>query len=91
MNIRRLILNWLKEGEQLTRLPPCESPKASLHLPEYNTITFRVCQAQGGTIIKTSAYDEKSDQNHDRMYVVQEGEPVGKALEKIITMESLIR
>ena len=50
---------------------------------------FQLYRASGGYVIETRYYDQKSDQNHYKLYIVNEGEDVGQAMGKIITMESL--
>ena len=45
--------------------------------------------ASGGTIVETTKYDRKSDENRHSLHVVTEDKDLGDELAKIITMESL--
>jgi hypothetical protein len=45
--------------------------------------------ASGGTIIETTKYDRKSDENRHSLHVVTEDKDLGEELAKIITMEQL--
>ena len=52
-------------------------------------IQFKVFKAAGGTIIETSFYDRQKDREINSLHVIIDGEDIGKALGKIITMETL--
>jgi hypothetical protein len=45
--------------------------------------------ASGGTIIETTKYDRKSDENRHSLHVVTDDKELGEELSKIITMEQL--
>jgi hypothetical protein len=45
--------------------------------------------ASGGTIIETTKYDRKHDENRHSLHVVTEDKDLGEELAKIITMEQL--
>ena len=45
--------------------------------------------ASGGTIIETTKYDRKQDENRHSLHVVTDDKDLGEALSKIITMEQL--
>jgi len=50
---------------------------------------LKIYGASGGTIIETTKYDRKSDENRHSLHVVTEDKDLGEELAKIITMESL--
>ena len=52
-------------------------------------IQFKVFKAAGGTIIETSFYDRQKDREINSLHVIIDGEDIGKALGKIITIETL--
>ena len=52
-------------------------------------ITFKVFKASGGTIIETNFYDRSKDRHMNSLHVIVDGEDIGKAIGKIITMETL--
>ena len=45
--------------------------------------------ASGGTIIETTKYDRKNDDNRHSLHVITDDKDLGEELGKIITMESL--
>lgn len=52
-------------------------------------IRFNVYKASGGTIIETRFYDRQKDRQMNSLHVIVDGEDLGKAIGKIITMETL--
>ena len=50
---------------------------------------LQVYSASGGTIVETTKYDRKSDENRHSLYVITEEKDLGEELSKIITMEQL--
>jgi hypothetical protein len=50
---------------------------------------LNIYSASGGTIIETTKYDRKNDDNRHSLHVVTEDKDLGEELAKIITMESL--
>ena len=59
--------------------------------PDLHSQGFRlnIYGASGGTIIETTKYDRKSDENRHSLHVVTEDKDLGEELSKIITMEQL--
>ena len=59
--------------------------------PNIQSQGFRlhVYNASGGTIVETTKYDRKSDENRHSLHVVTDDKDLGDELAKIITMESL--
>jgi hypothetical protein len=59
--------------------------------PNFQSQGFRlnIYGASGGTIIETTKYDRKSDENRHSLHVVTEDKDLGDELSKIITMEQL--
>lgn len=59
--------------------------------PNLSSQGFRlnIYGASGGTIIETTKYDRKHDENRHSLHVVTEDKDLGEELSKIITMEQL--
>ena len=59
--------------------------------PNIQSQGFRlnVYSASGGTIVETTKYDSKKDENRHSLHVVTDNKELGEELAKIITMESL--
>jgi hypothetical protein len=87
LTLRERIRNWLlKDNDE------CEPVYATdCDGPEIQSQGFRlnVYGASGGTIVETTKYDQKKDENRHSLYVVTEDKDLGEELAKIITMEQL--
>jgi hypothetical protein len=57
--------------------------------PDTNCLRFKVFKANGGTVVQTDYYDQKTDRQHNTLHVIVEGQDLGQELGKIITYESL--
>jgi hypothetical protein len=59
--------------------------------PNFQSQGFRlnIYGASGGTIIETTKYDRKSDENRNSLHIVTDDKDLGEELGKIITMEQL--
>lgn len=58
-------------------------------LESETAMRFTVHNASGGRVIQTTRHDRQRDRWINGMYVVTEEQDFGKAIDKIITMESL--
>jgi hypothetical protein len=87
LTIKQRIRNWLMNDSQPDECYAVEDENG----PDLNSQSFRlsVYGASGGTIIETTKYDRKSDENRHSLYVVTEDKDLGEELSKIITMEQL--
>ena len=87
LTIKQRIRNWLMNDSQPDE---CYAPEDS-DGPDLHSQGFRlsVYGASGGTIIETTKYDRKSDENRHSLHVVTDDKDLGDALSKIITMEQL--
>jgi len=87
LTIKQRIRNWLMNDDQPDE---CYAVEDSSGL-ELHSQGFRlsVYGASGGTIIETTKYDRKSDENRHSLHVVTEDKDLGEELSKIITMEQL--
>jgi hypothetical protein len=87
MSIKQRIRNWLMNDSQPDECYAVEDSNG----PDLNAQSFRlsVYGASGGTIIETTKYDRKSDENRHSLHIVTEDKDLGEELAKIITMESL--
>ena len=89
LSIRERIRNWLlKEDDDMESVgvyaEDCEG--VDLHSQGFR---LQVYGASGGTIVETTKYDQKKDENRHSLYVVTEDKDLGEELAKIITMEQL--
>ena len=87
LTIKQRIRNWLMNDSQPDECYAVEDSNG----PDLNAQSFRlsVYGASGGTIIETTKYDRKSDENRHSLHIVTEDKDLGEELAKIITMESL--
>ena len=87
LSIKERIRNWLmkdNDDAELVYAEDCEN--VDLHSRGFR---LQVYSASGGTIVETTKYDRKSDENRHSLYVVTEEKDLGEELAKIITMEQL--
>ena len=87
MSIKQRIRNWLMNDSDAEECYAVEDSNG----PDLHSQGFRlsVYGASGGTIIETTKYDRKSDENRHSLHVVTDDKDLGDALSKIITMEQL--
>ena len=87
LTIKQRIRQWLMNDDHPDECYAVEDENG----PDLNSQSFRlsVYGASGGTIIETTKYDRKSDENRHSLYVVTEDKDLGEELSKIITMEQL--
>ena len=52
-------------------------------------MSFNLYAAEGGTVIETTMYNDKTDRNENRLYLISEGEDFGNMLSQIVSMERL--
>jgi hypothetical protein len=89
LTIKQRIRNWLLDdsadyGNSIAIAEDCE--RTDLHSQGFR---LQVYGASGGTIIETTKYDRKSDENRHSLHVVTDDKDLGEQLSKIITMEQL--
>ena len=86
MSIKQRIRNWLMNNDD----DPCYAVDDS-NVADLSSNSFRlnIYGASGGTIIETTKYDRKSDENRHSLHIVAEDKDLGEELAKIITMEQL--
>jgi len=85
LSIRERIRNWLlKDVDDPVYAEDCEG--VDLHSQGFR---LQVYGASGGTIVETTKYDRKSDENRHSLHVVTDDKDLGQELAKIITMEQL--
>ena len=87
LSIRERVRNWLMKDDDDCELVYAEdSEGVDLHSQGFR---LQVYSASGGTIVETTKYDRKSDENRHSLHVVTEDKDLGEELAKIITMEQL--
>jgi len=87
MSIKQRIRNWLMNDDDTPDPYSIEDENS----PDLNSQSFRlnIYGASGGTIIETTKYDRKTDENRHSLHIVTEDKDLGQELAKIITMEQL--
>jgi hypothetical protein len=87
MTLKQRIRNWLMNDSDTEECYAIEDSDG----PDLHSQSFRlnIYGASGGTIIETTKYDRKSDENRHSLHVVTEDKDLGEELAKIITMEQL--
>jgi hypothetical protein len=87
MSLKQRIRNWLMNDSEPEDCYAIEDENG----PDLNSQSFRlnIYGASGGTIIETTKYDRKSDENRHSLHIVTEDKDLGEELAKIITMEQL--
>ena len=88
LTFKQKIRNWLMTDEEdKYQVNSIEGEDG----PDLNSQSFRlnVYNASGGTIVETTKYDRKSDENRHSLHVVTADKDLGEELSKIITMEQL--
>jgi hypothetical protein len=87
LSIRERIRNWLLKDVDDAELVYAEDCNGvDLHSQGFR---LQVYGASGGTIVETTKYDQKKDENRHSLHVVTEEKDLGEELAKIITMEQL--
>ena len=89
LTFKQKLRNWLMNdsadyGNGISIDEDCH--RADLHS---NSFRLNIYGASGGTIIETTKYDRKTDENRHSLHVVTEDKNLGEELSKIITMEQL--
>ena len=86
LTFKQKIRNWLMNDhdEELVYAEDCE--RTDFHSQGFR---LQVYGASGGTIVETTKYDRKSDENRHSLHVITEDKDLGEELAKIITIESL--
>ena len=87
LSFREKLRNWLMRDDGDSDVIYAEDCAG----PDLDSQGFRlkIYGASGGTIIETTKYDRKSDENRHSLHVVTEDKDLGEELAKIITMEQL--
>ena len=87
MTLKQRIRNWLMNDNDAEECYAVEDSNG----PDLHSQSFRlnIYGASGGTIIETTKYDRKSDENRHSLHIVTEDKDLGQELSKIITMEQL--
>ena len=67
------------------------APRADREEIQTTSTTFKLYQANGGTVIELRRYNDHNDRWESALHVIPSGEEFGKAIEHIITYEALKR
>jgi len=88
LTFKKRIRNWLMNDEEdySNQLISVDSEGPNIQSRGFR---LNVYSASGGTIIETTKYDRKTDENRHSLHVVTEDKDLGEELSKIITMEQL--
>ena len=88
MSIKQRIRNWLMSGNDDAEECYAVEDSNGVDLSS-NSFRLNIYGASGGTIIETTKYDRKTDENRHSLHIVTEDKDLGQELAKIITMEQL--
>jgi hypothetical protein len=88
LTFKQRIRNWLMDDSDEADYAPISVDSDGPSL-DSNSFRLKVYGASGGTIIETTKYDRKSDENRHSLHVITEDKDLGEELAKIITMEQL--
>ena len=89
-SLKQWLRNWLTHDTNgVEMLYEVADNYSSESLDSDRGINFKVFKATGGTIIETKFYDRIKDRNVTSLHVITDNEDIGKAIGKIITMETL--
>jgi hypothetical protein len=87
LTFKQRIRNWLmNDDHDYSQDIAIDESRPDLHSQGFR---LNIYGASGGTIVETTKYDQKKDENRHSLYVVTEDKDLGEELAKIITMESL--
>ena len=65
----------------------CDDRPSGIDLPD--PIRFKVQQVSGGTLVETTWYDHKKDENRVKLHIITQEENLSESIGKIVTMELL--
>ena len=88
LTFKQRIRNWLMDDSDEADYAPISVDSDGPSL-DSNSFRLKVYGASGGTIIETTKYDRKSDENRHSLHVITDDKDLGAELSKIITMEQL--
>jgi hypothetical protein len=87
LTFKQKIRNWLMNDEnEFTHSIGIDDSGPNIQSQGFR---LNIYGASGGTIIETTKYDQKKDENRHSLHVVTEDKDLGEELSKIITMEQL--
>jgi len=86
LTLKQRIRNWLMSDDDEADYSPMSVETDRF---QSNGMRFQLYKAAGGYVIETRNYDQRKDEDHNKMYVITEDKDLGAELGKIITMESL--
>ena len=87
LSLKQRIRNWiLNDDDDYVESIPIDDCGPNLSSQGFR---LNVYGASGGTIVETTKYDRKSDDNRHSLHVITEDKDLGAELSKIITMEQL--
>ncbi len=87
LTFKQRIRNWLLDDDaenDSIYAEDCDGPNI-----QSQGFRLNIYGASGGTIVETTKYDRKHDENRHSLHVVTEDKDLGEELSKIITMEQL--
>ena len=85
--LKQRFYNWLTNREYDSVYAVNEVPMADTL--NSNGLRFNLYKASGGYVIEIRSYDDRTDRNINKLYVITEDKDLGVEIGKISTMESL--
>ena len=87
LKLKEKFRNWLmNDPEDYDEATICVDEAPNLSSQGFR---LNIYGASGGTIVETTKYDRKNDENRHSLHVITEDKDLGAELSKIITMEQL--
>jgi hypothetical protein len=87
LTIKQKIRNWLmNDDDEYSTAIAIDDCSVNLSTQGFR---LNIYGASGGTIIETTKYDRKNDENRNSLHIVTDDKDLGEELSKIITMEQL--
>jgi hypothetical protein len=88
LTFKQKLRNWLMNDDDEYSHQLVSADESGPNIAS-NGFRLNVYGASGGTIVETTKYDRKHDENRHSLHVITEDKDLGAELSKIITMEQL--
>jgi len=94
---KKLVWSWSSQGRAFKQdrnectLSSSVQSGPSLRGSDIHGINFTLYSASGGHVLETRLYDEKKDENHNKLYIINDTDDFAKQIAHCITLETLRR
>ena len=87
LSLRHRIRNWLMRDDEEEDVPQLVSENSL----SSDGMRLQIYRANGGYVVETRNYDNRTDRHNCTMHVITEDQDLGDSLGKIVMMEALKR